>query len=167
MPQSIRSQRVGHDLVTKQTTTIMIKLLISSLIRHFFCIHDKLKPLIYSKLKLYLNILATSSFSLTDNYNIEISFVNEDRYFLIQQIFFFQIMCLEIIPKVCFGTGLLHIKIATVQPAHQLKTKKKKKKKSIYGKPEMWGHWFRASSCCSVTKSCPYPLPCVQRLTPI
>ena len=34
-------------------------------------------------------------------------------------------MCLEIIPKVYFGTGLLHIKIATVQPAHQLKTKKK------------------------------------------
>ena len=84
MPQSMRSQRVGHDLVTKQTTTIMIKLLISSLIRHFFCIHDKLKPLKYSKLKLYLNILATSSFSLTDNYNIEISFVNEDRFFLIQ-----------------------------------------------------------------------------------
>ena len=43
-----------------------------------------------------------------------------------------------------------------------------RKKKSIYGKPEMWGHWFGASSCCcSVTKSCSDPLPCVQMLTPI
>ena len=36
-------------------------------------------------------------------------------------------MCLEIIAKLYFGTGLLHIKIATVQPAHQLKTKQNKK----------------------------------------
>ena len=62
---------------------MLIKLLIIIIDDTLFLswIHDKLKPLKYSKLKLYLKILATSSFSLTDNYNIEISFVNEDRFF--------------------------------------------------------------------------------------
>ena len=46
-------------------------------------------------------------------------------------------MCLEIIAKLYFGTGLLHIKIATVQPAHHLCSQRWRS--SIQSAKTRWG----------------------------
>lgn len=129
----------------------------------FFCIHDKLKPLKYSNLKLYLKILATSSLSLMTI--ITLKFPLLMRIGVFNPIDFFSDHVSWDNSKALFWDRSSSRQNSYC--AASTSTENNNNKKSIYGKPEMWGNWFGASSCCSVTKSCPYPLPCVQRLTPI